>query len=353
MAGKTTTTKITFPSANSGGAEAGKAIATVLLSEESRSACKEASPITYIPASSLVPSEDENDIYNIDKLDALAYDISRRGIQEPLRVVPMGMGMYKISGGHRRHAANALAVERYGYKDGNVLPCIIMDAPDVSRQFENTENLILDNLQRDKTDYERMMEIVKMEECIDCRKAAGEDIPSVREELKLRLGVSDTEITRFKKIYTSMDSVLMPDFRNDRIASTVAYEVARCEPDCQAYIAANWDRSLHENLSSDLVTTLSRKFISYRSCTEDVPVEKAPSSKKSVVTPKTIHEGVEMLDRSFGVVRTALSAPIRMDKRTEDRVLKKIAKHMQALTALQDELISLGLCEPPVPGEDD
>ena len=94
------------------------------------------------------------------ELRALAEDIARRGIQTPLKVYARDDGEYVLIGGHRRRAANELAIKLYPeYREkGSKLPCIIKPAYDPNKQYEAIEDMILDNLQREKSDYDKVRE---------------------------------------------------------------------------------------------------------------------------------------------------------------------------------------------------
>ena len=93
---------------------------------------------------------DVDDVEHKDKyaeLRALAEDIARRGIQTPLKVYARDDGEYVLIGGHRRRAANELAIKLYPeYREkGSKLPCIIKPAYDPNKQYEAIEDMILDN----------------------------------------------------------------------------------------------------------------------------------------------------------------------------------------------------------------
>lgn len=342
--------------------------------EVTRSKALKSTTVVWLPRDEIRCNPEEDEVYDITEIDALAADIAERGIQTPLNVVPAEDEGYIIIGGHRRLSANDLAKEKYGYTGADTVPCIVNDEARPGREFENTEKMILDNLQRVKSDYSRMMEIIRFEECTYKRRAAGEDIPNVRKRIQTRLGVGDTEITRFKKIHDALYPDLMPAFRQGLIATTVAYEVAKTEDACQKFISDNWDRE--EPLSLAMYNALTAMYLDAKKASEvgsDTPSVSEPGEDiapnddskgtgshgdkqgkmVSIPKPTSIDEGMSMLDTAFTGVRKTLAGASQADLNKKDvkKVLKKIEKQMAALTALQNELIMLGFGEGVEDGE--
>ena len=342
--------------------------------EVTRSKALKSTTVVWLPRDEIRCNPEEDEVYDITEIDALAADIAERGIQTPLNVVPAEDEGYIIIGGHRRLSANDLAKEKYGYTGADTVPCIVNDEARPGREFENTEKMILDNLQRVKSDYSRMMEIIRFEECTYKRREAGEDIPNVRKRIQTRLGVGDTEITRFKKIHDALYPDLMPAFRQGLIATTVAYEVAKTEDACQKFISDNWDRE--EPLSLAMYNALTAMYLDSKKASEagsDTPIaskqgedlvsqgdskgtdshDDKQEKMVSIPKPTSIEEGMSMLDTAFTGVRKTLAGASQADLNKKDvkKVLKKIEKQMAVLTALQNELIMLGLGEGVEDGE--
>lgn len=327
--------------------------ASGLLSDTSNKMAVKQETIRFLPREKLHISAEEAKVYprwnDKEKLDALALDISKRGIQNPVLVTPTEDGEYEIIGGHRRTAANDLAVEKYNYKNGDLIPCIIRKAPTAGREFERAESLILSNLQRDKSDYEHMMEIVGLRACAKARKAAGEDISSTRDYVSARLGVSSSEMIRYEKINKSLIPGLMEMFCNEYIASTVAYALASMPEECQAYI--------YENVPHDEVVSLPRagelqaiwassQILPSTNVDSDASEDAAEDTAKQagIPVPTTLVEGASMLDTAFTNLSHALKKPnVNIDRRTQNKILRKIQKQMVALQRLQMELASYGL----------
>ena len=309
---------------------------TIPLNDASRGLALKQTRVTMLPRDVIHESTDENIIYpELRGIDALAADIVARGIQTPLSVVPSADGEYEVLSGHRRMHAYDYAVSELGYENGGVLPCIVSSRPNEGREFETTEALILNNLQRDKTDFERMMEIVVYKRCVEQRKSSGEDIGVVRDYIRSRLGVSDTMITRCDKIYTCMNPNLMNDFKQENIPGTVAYEVAKLDPEEQAYVSEHWDRSgpLHLNTVNALVSKMNSDG------GEDGPV------KKEKYVPKTFEAGMDEIRASFVSVEEMVSGissgKTKMSHANQKRALAKIGKCVEQFRKLQMEIAAM------------
>lgn len=317
------------------------------LSAESRKHAIQTEKVSYLQRSQLHVSPVEKKYYpELRDLDALALDIMQRGIQTPLRVMVEYSTncedgdidhTYEVTSGHRRMAAYDIAVEKYGYSGGKGLPCIIDPRPDEESLYEAEEALILNNLQRDKTDYEKMMEIVGFKKCTEQRKAAGENIPVIRDRVKERLGVTDSDITRFEKIYNSLLPDLMFEFKNSNIAATVAYEVAKQEQACQEYINEYWVKE--GALQSSMVATLVQQFYSGQKENVSTP-EKKPVDHH---IPASIADGCEELNSMVTELSAILDAE-RMggvSKKLDKQLRKKIGKQVEQMKKLQAEIIRL------------
>ena len=320
-----------------------------ILNASSRQMAVKSGKVTFLSWEQLKDSPHEATIYTIrvtEAIKALAHDICRRGVQDPLRVLPIDADTYEVISGHRRLAAIKYAIEHLDYKDCENVPCIISSRPFKGREFETTEDIILDNLQRDKTDFERMMEIVEFKRCTELRKAAGEDIPNVRDRIELCLGVSNSEITRFVKIHTSLNKDLMEAFREEAIAGTVAYEVAKLNDDIQEFIVQVWNREENPILTLAFVNYAAAKFLEAEKALEKVNNQNEPvpqPQKPSIPVPKTIDEGVTMLEGAYKNVVSSLNTNVEIPRKIRTKILKKISRHMSQLVALQNELALLGL----------
>lgn len=293
--------------------------------------------VSKIKRSKIVKNVRNEAIYDVKELDALARDIAERGIQQPLLLRLRPDGKYVITSGHRRFVANDIAIEKYGY-DGEYLPCIVRD--NIADSIEEREALILDNLQRDKSDFNRMMEIVEMRQCAEERRERGENIVNIRHYLMDRLGVSNSEISRFERIHSSLIPDLMTLFRAERISTNVAHEIAKLDEAAQSYIFENWDSS---NASEDLAFPIMTKLVTAYQLSLAGSRAEVPTKQK---TPgNAVEKFLSISDGVAGVEDCckALFSKIRgagkiCDPKAEKKVLQKINKLYAELLSLQSEL---------------
>lgn len=311
-----------------------------LLNEASQKMALRSEKELRLPIEDIIRNKFESEVYDFslgesvadDSLEALALDISKRGIQHAIRVMPAEDGKYEIVSGHRRYAANLIAVNKYGYAEGNFIPCVIESIPPAGRDFEIKERLILDNLQREKTDYERMREIVIYKECVEVRRTLGEDIVSVRDTIKAALGLSDATITRFLKVSTSLIPSLMEAFHEGKIAATVAYEIACLPSDEQSRISEKWNKEDEPTLTLSRVSQILHTQ-------ESAPAKRTPAVRKPVIRYKKIGPGISDLKARIQRVEV-LSEEMAstLDSVTRNHVLKELSKQNAAMQTLLDEL---------------
>lgn len=306
--------------------------------------------VSRISRSKIVKNARNEVIYDVKELDALAKDISERGIQQPLLLRQRPDGKYVITSGHRRYVANDIAIEKYGY-DGEYLPCIVRD--NIADSIEEREALILDNLQRDKSDYNRMMEIVEMRQCAEERRERGENIVNIRHYLMDRLGVSNSEISRFERIHSSLVPDLMTLFRAERISTNVAHEIAKLDEAAQNYIFENWDSS---NASEDLAFPIMTKLVTQYQLSLTGTTAAAPARQKSAGTSTakfaTIAEGVAGIEERYQALFPQMrNADAIQDPKLEKKLLQKLNKVYSDLMALQGEMELLQLKSKNAPSE--
>ena len=333
--------------------------ASVLLNEAAEQFAVQSDMIRWLPRESIIDNPFEMETYGgengslerDDELMALARNIAERGIQIPTVVIPAEGDKYILIGGHRRKYANDIAVDELGYAEGEKIPCIVAEAPAVGHEYELRERMIFDNLNRTKTDYTRMMEIIGIEDVAEKRKKNGENIQSIREYIKDHLGVSDPEITRYKKVYSSLHEGLMPAFKNQQIAATVAYTIATLPAEEQDYINENWDHK--DVLSLPTLNMLIAQYSCVSSKNEHAKQERNKKAPHNVPLPQSMDEGVHMLSAALKGIDQNLAVPTnKIGKAEQKRILKKVQKHIVALAALQDELLAYGMFTPSTNGEE-
>jgi ParB/RepB/Spo0J family partition protein len=97
-----------------------------------------------IPIDKLQFSEDNPQEMTDDKFNVLVQKIKDEGFVDPLRVIPLGDGFYKVYAGEHRTKAALVA----GYKE---LPCVVREMEDDKRKFEMVkDNIVKGNLNPEK-----------------------------------------------------------------------------------------------------------------------------------------------------------------------------------------------------------
>lgn len=309
-----------------------------ILNEASR-AMASAERITLLNREDIIPQTEINSkIYDVKRIESLALDISKRGIQSPLKVMPRGDGKYSLISGHRRYAANEIAIAQYGYEKGAQIPCKVVQNSEDSVAME--EDMILDNLQRDKTDYERMMEVVEFKACTEERRTRGEEILNVREYISTRLGISISDIQRLLKIAEALCNTMNAKFRDELISTNVAYELARLDGPTQEFVYSNWDWD--NVLTLPALNTMLTK-LKAESSPAAIPTSIPTKTKKVEFPPvTTIGEGITRMDEAYqnisGILR---KAEPDVNTQLQKALIKRINKQMASMLALQLELQGL------------
>lgn len=307
-----------------------------IFNEQSQNA-KEVETVSMILSSRLIQNQRNSIVYDVDKLDSLARDIAARGIQQPLLVRQRPDGTYLITSGHRRYLAAMLAGEKYHF-DCERLPCIIRD--NIKDEIDEREALIFDNNQRDKSDYNRMMEIVEIRACGEARRERGEDIPNIREYIMQKLEIGTAEISRFERIYKSLSSDLKKDFREKRISVNVAHEISKLTPEVQQYIHEKWNRDTAPQLTYPMMTKLVEEY--------SRPAIEEPVS--DTIITKTVTKYTSLSDGFFDLTSRmkAISSSISLQTDTiSDKnkkvLLRRANKLLKELDELGDMLKNLGI----------
>lgn len=97
--------------------------------------------------------------------------------------------------------------------------------------------VVMNSTQRNKTDWERVMEHMRLKEIIPkLKKRQGIDGRARDIEADM-LGVSRGQISIYNTIGTRLNAELMKLFENGRIGISLAYEAAKLEPELQEQLA--------------------------------------------------------------------------------------------------------------------
>lgn len=191
--------------------------------------------IVYRNPKDLIPSEEN--FYNTEKLERLKQSIKLLGILQPLLIENRDGKDYIIAGHCRRKCCIDLLNEgndRFGR-----VPCIYKTQSELEQDAGQEDDIIRQimiiqaNCYRDKSDWEKMTETLKMEELV---KELREKTPmegKTRDILKDLIGTSNGQLGRYHAISTNLCGQLMSEFAEDKIKISVAYEVSKLNKEYQ------------------------------------------------------------------------------------------------------------------------
>mgnify|MGYP003367201741 CR=1 FL=1 len=166
----------------------------------------------------------DNRIYIIGDVSRLKEDIRANGIRQPLEVVELPFGGYKLIGGERRlTACEELAKE--GVEGFDMLPCVIRESKDAD---DDKIALITANATaRDLTDGERLAQYEALKEVLTRKKSFGQLKGKVRDELCRILGLSTGAAARLNAIAENCDENVKHQLRDGEITLMGAYRYAQ------------------------------------------------------------------------------------------------------------------------------
>lgn len=153
--------------------------------------------VVMIDRKNIITNPDNRKIYRIGDVSRLKEDIKTNGIRQPLEVVDLADGNYKLIGGERRlTACEELAKE--GDTRFEALPCVILKL-----KHDDDEKIALitaNATARDLTDGERLAQYETLKEILTRRKSLGGLNGKVRDELCRILGLSTGAAARLNAI---------------------------------------------------------------------------------------------------------------------------------------------------------
>lgn len=153
--------------------------------------------VVMIDRKNIIINPDNRKIYRIGDVSRLKEDIKTNGIRQPLEVVELDDGNYKLIGGERRlTACEELAKE--GFTGYDCLPCVVRESkdPDDDKIALITANATA----RDLTDGERLAQYEALKEILTRKKRFGQLDGKVRDELCRILGLSTGAAARLNAI---------------------------------------------------------------------------------------------------------------------------------------------------------
>lgn len=179
----------------------------------------------------LVPSN--NNFYSPQVINELAESILQFGQLQPA-VIDNRDGKDYVIAGHTRRLAMIKLIEE-GHEEFRKMKCQYLPRKEIEDKFGEDADLAIEliemqtNLYREKTDWEKMQEVIRTEEIVKKMKTSGR----VRDNVQKILKVSGGQQGRYHAIHTSLCEQLMTEFKENRIRGTVAYELSKLSPEFQ------------------------------------------------------------------------------------------------------------------------
>lgn len=153
--------------------------------------------VVMIDRKNIIINPDNRKIYRIGDVSRLKEDIKTNGIRQPLEVVELDGGNYKLIGGERRLTA-CEELSKDGDTRFEALPCVILKL-----KYDDDEKIALitaNATARDLTDGERLAQYETLKEILTRRKSLGGLSGKVRDELCRILGLSTGAAARLNAI---------------------------------------------------------------------------------------------------------------------------------------------------------
>ncbi len=187
----------------------------------------------------LIPSEEN--FYSVEDIEELKKTIALVGILQPL-LVRKKEDKYYLKAGHRRRMA-CLSLLEEGYEQYRYVPCVVREEEDkenVVNQLLDRLTLIFANSFREKSDWEKMEEVLQTEALIqELRKEVSIE-GRTRTVLAQFMGIKETQIARYKAIKNHLSKELMELFKAGKINMSTAYELSGLSDTCQTAAAKKY-----------------------------------------------------------------------------------------------------------------
>ena len=191
--------------------------------------------IVYRNPKDLIPSEEN--FYNTEKLERLKQSIKLLGILQPLLIENRDGKDYVIAGHCRRKCCIDLLNE--GNDRFSRVPCIYKTQSELEQDACQENDIVRQimiiqaNCYRDKSDWEKMTETLKMEGLVKELREKSPMEGKTRDILKDLIGTSGGQLGRYHAISTNLCEQLMSEFKEDRIKISVAYEASKLNKEYQ------------------------------------------------------------------------------------------------------------------------
>jgi len=203
-----------------------------MMSEISREDAAVIEKIEKVSVFDIKPNEEN--FYESSSMEQLKNSIfAMGGVRQNILLVKLPGVLpvsYKIIAGHRRVRA-CMELVQEGHPEFEYIPAVIIE--NIDKETEKMLLVMTNSTQRELTDWEKVMQHMKLKEIIPkLKKRQGFDGRARTLEADY-LGVSEAQIAIYNTIGTKLDAWLMSIFKDGSIGISLAYEAAKLEPEEQ------------------------------------------------------------------------------------------------------------------------
>ena len=179
----------------------------------------------------LIPSK--GNFYSPEIVNEIAESILQFGQLQPA-LIDVRDGKEYVLLGHTRRLAYIKLIEE-GHEEFKKMRCEIFPRKEIEEKYGEDADTVIElidiqgNLQRNKTDWQKMMELIRTEAIVKKMKKPGRIIDLAAKTLRM----SGSQARRYKAIYNNLCKQLMDEFEKNNIRGNVAYELSKLSPEFQ------------------------------------------------------------------------------------------------------------------------
>lgn len=221
--------------------------------------------VTMIHYSQIIPSKMQ--FYAQEDIEEQADNIQLAGgIMQPLVVRKKDADQYELLAGHRRLQSIRLLVEERQLKQFAMVPCHVELANDWRAEYL----LITTNGYREKSGYEKMMEVQRLTEIIP-HLPGSEELKgrALRSRIARELKTGETSVQNYNYIAAHLCPEGMEAFREGRFKTATAFELSHLGPEDQKELLKQ----------PELTSPIIAEYTSQKACQTLTP-EKTQEEKK-------------------------------------------------------------------------
>ncbi|MFR2529471.1 MAG: ParB N-terminal domain-containing protein [Clostridium paraputrificum] len=174
----------------------------------------------------------EKNFYEIVEIDELAEDIKINGLNHNLVVRKLEDNTYELISGERRYTALTKLVQE-GNSIFALVPCKVIEANDIDTEII----LIQANAQtRELSESEKLEQVKRLAELYKTKKANGEEIGRIRDNIAKDLNLSAVQVGRYERINNGLIPELKAILEEGNLTTANASEFSTLSEENQKVI---------------------------------------------------------------------------------------------------------------------